>query len=69
MSVKDFLAEIPPENFPNEVGPWMAYDMFDPPFLVGQLRDMRKQGMIELDQKNRRFRLTMKATCELRASS
>lgn len=62
MSISSFLAEIPTENFPQEFGPWMSYEQFDPQFPSYQLAFMNKSGIVELDEFNKRFRLTLKAT-------
>lgn len=62
MKAADFLAEFAPEFFPQPVGPWLGRDYHDPPWTMGQLRKMQRQGLIELDEPGQRYRLTLKAT-------
>lgn len=59
MSVSEFLAEFADEDFPHEHGPWQSFGNFDPPFKRWELRNMRKLNVIELDEKRKRFRLTL----------
>lgn len=62
MRIKDFINEMTLEWFPNEYGPWVNFNCFDPLFTLSELRIMEKSGIIELDKTRKRFRLTMKAT-------
>lgn len=61
-SIADFLDEMEAEDFPARHGPWRAFDYFDPPFGRRALRSMAREGVIQLDEPNKRFRLTMMAT-------
>lgn len=61
MSVTEFLAEFEENDFPHPYGKWIDFDRFDPPYRRNELRDMRKLEVIQLDEKNKRFRLTLNA--------
>ena len=60
--IRNFLVEMLEEQFPQQFGPWIAFDVFDPKWTRKELREMKRNGLIQLDEKNKRFRLTMKAT-------
>lgn len=62
LSIAGFLDEMEPDDFPFQRGPWRTFDYFDPPFGRRVLRSMAREGVIELDEPNKRFRLTMMAT-------
>lgn len=62
LSIAGFLDEMEPDDFPFQRGPWRAFDYFDPPFGRQILRSMAREGVIQLDEPNKRFRLTMMAT-------
>lgn len=62
MRSADFLAEFQEEHFPQSAGPWLEFDSHDPPWTLGQLRQMQRQSLIELDEPGARYRLTLKAT-------
>lgn len=62
MKVNEFLANFEEEEFPHAPGPWMVFDQFDPPFTRDELRAMRRQDVIQLDERHKRFRLTVVAT-------
>lgn len=59
MTINEFLANFEKKDFLHEKGPWMSFKSFDPPFKRDELRAMRKQGIIELEESNKRFRLTL----------
>lgn len=68
MKAKEFIREFTEEQFPCESGLWVGFDDHDPPFTMIELTVMHRQGIIDMDKPNRRYRLTMKAT-KLRAAN
>jgi hypothetical protein len=65
MKIADFLAEMPEEFFPQELGPDIRTDSHDPPFTKSVLRRMEKSGIIVMIAPDR-YCLTLKATAVLR---
>ncbi len=61
-SIKNFLADMAPEDFPSEFGPWLSCSSFDPPFKRRELRLLRKLSIIQYNERKKAFRLTVKAT-------
>lgn len=57
ITVKEFLAEFTEEHMPRKTGPWISFDEHDPAWTRAELRAMRKQGIIELDEPARRYRI------------
>lgn len=64
MNAKDFLEEHLPEDFPQTQGPWISWDRYEPPFTRAELREMRKQGLIDLDERRKKYRMTQVALSE-----
>ena len=63
MKAKDFLEFMDDkEDFPEEYGRWISFEVFFPPFTARELRQMVKQGIIQADFIGKQFRLTSKAT-------
>lgn len=62
MKAADFVLEFSSHHFPAEHGPWIGLDDHDPPFTKTELRQMERQGVIELQLDNSRYRLTLKAS-------
>ena len=67
MKAKDFLCEFQDSHFPQTVGPWIGLDDHDPPWPRTQLKQMQKQDVIEFNQADTHYRLTLKAM-KLRAA-
>ncbi len=64
MNIGDFLKEFDEDYFPSNDAPWINFDDHEPPFPIKYLRKIEKSGYVDLDEKNRRYRLTWKATKE-----
>lgn len=62
MTQEEFVKEHQGNDFPSEYGRWIRKDSFDPPFLWRELEVMAKDGLVQLDKKNKRYRLTMAAS-------
>jgi hypothetical protein len=62
MKAADFLCEFVADQFPQPVGPWISVDAHDPPWTRSQLKQMERQGLIELNRTDTHYRLTLKAT-------
>lgn len=62
MKPEDFIKEFCDEHFPSEYGMWIGFDDHDPQFTKKELSNMERKGIIDIDMKNNRYRLTMKAT-------
>jgi hypothetical protein len=62
MSINEFLADMDEDDYPHSLGPWRSFDAFDPPYKRIELRQMRSLGVIQLDEREKRFRLTLFAT-------
>jgi hypothetical protein len=61
MKACEFIAEFTYDQFPSD-GPWVARDFHDPPFTRTQLKQMAKQGVIEMHPEYPdTYRLTWKA--------
>jgi hypothetical protein len=57
----EFLTEFGEDQLPKLVGPWVTFNSHDPAWTRAELRSMRKQGIIELDEKNKQYRILAKA--------
>lgn len=57
INVNDFLAEFYEEHMPRKNGPWISFDAHYPAWTRAELRAMRKQGIIKLDEPARRYRI------------
>lgn len=57
ITVKDFLAEFEEDLKPQKMGPWISFEAHDPAWTRAELRSMRKQGVIELDEPGRQYRI------------
>ena len=62
MKAIEFIKEFDEGQFPTQDGWWIGFNDHDPPFTMTELRRMSDQGIIEIDMKSDRYRLTMKAT-------
>jgi len=62
LKASDFIKEFEEECFPSEKGIWISFEDHDPPFLMRELNAMEKQGIIEIEKAQRRYRFTLKAT-------
>ena len=62
MTPEEFVREFEDGHFPLRIGPWISFDAHDPPFLMRDLDQMRRDGLIVLDKPARRFCLTLKAS-------
>lgn len=62
MKPSDFLAEFDDVYFPKHYGVWITLDAHDPPFKMDELRSMRRRGLIDLNESEGKYRLTIEAT-------
>lgn len=57
-----FLTGMRSQDFPSEFGPWLSCSSFAPSFKRKDFRWLKKLSIIEYKEKNKVFRLTVKAT-------
>lgn len=57
-----FLAGMRSRDFPSEFGPWLSCSSFAPSLKRKDFRLLKKLSIIEYKEKNKVFRLTVKAT-------
>ena len=65
MKPEEFVLEFEGSHFPSDLGPEISIEFHDPPFKKKELREMAKLGLIVLNEKDWKYRLTTKAA-ELR---
>jgi hypothetical protein len=66
-ALDDFLGDQDESDFPRHFGPWKSFGDFDPPYARDDLRHFQRLGVIQLDERGKRFRLTLEALGALEA--